>query len=153
MYPGTGRNGSSLAGGEVEGRSISRQELGCRRCGFLEGNIIGTTLAKSSTLGCYDMNFYPSTAKASAFLRNIPHCGYLAGAAHTLRGRLHRSRAGLQHQGEERREQRQPGRGIFQLHLPTAHPFPDIAAPFPSTDRVNPNFVSVKPQVIAFRWV
>lgn len=93
MHPGTGRNGSPLAGGEAEGRSITRQELGCRRSGFLEGNIIATTFAKCSTLEFYDRNFYPSTAKASAFLRNIPPWGYLPGAAHTLRGRLHSSRA------------------------------------------------------------
>lgn len=133
--------------------AFTRQELGCRRCGFREGNIIGTTFAKSSMLEFYDMNFYPTIAKASAFLKNIPRCGYLAGAAHTLRGRLHKSRAGLQHQGGERRKQRQPGRDIFQFHLPTANLFPDIAAPFPSTDRVSPNSVSVKPQVITFRWV
>lgn len=152
MHPGTGRNGSPLASGEVERRSISRQGLGCR-CGFLEGNNIGATFAKFSTLEFYDTNFYPSAAKTSEFLRNIPPFGYLPGAAHTLRGKLHNCRAGLQHQGEERRQQRQPGHGIFQFHYSPARPFPDAAAPFPSTDRVNPNFVSVKPQVIAFRWV
>ena len=123
-------------------------------------HIAGTMFAKSSMLEFYDMNFYSNTVKASGFLRNIPLCGYLAGATHMLIGRLQERTAELlcsirvQRGQAARRKQKQPGHGTLLLHLPTARLFPDnLAAQFPSSGRVNPNFVSVKPQVIAFRWV
>lgn len=68
------------------------------------------------------MNLFSNIVKASGVLRNIPLCGYMAGAQHMLIGRLQEIRAELLCSARASREEIQEHSGCGTLLLTSPHP-------------------------------